>query len=237
MGQKIHPYGFRLGPYKPHYATWFGSKHDYSAQLFEDIYIRQFFETKYKYTGILALHINRQINNHISINIFCTRTNLFLNSRTQNLPLIRIKLQSALKRYQGSFLVNLYFAGQFNKYCQPMNVSLHLNEVRNYERNATFLSNFLIDQLEKRISFRKAMQKTFKRVNRAKVNGVKIQIAGRLNGAEIARTEWLRNGRVPLHTLKANIDYCQRIAHTIYGILGVKIWVFMNKPHVFQLKK
>ena len=237
MGQKIHPYGFRLGKYKPHYATWFGSKYDYSAQFFEDLHIRRFFEIKYKHTGILALHINRQINNHISINIFCTRTNLFLNSRTKNLPLIRVKLQSELRHYQNSFLVNLYFAGQFNKYCQPMNVSLHLTEVKNYERNATFLAIFLIDQLEKRISFRKAMQKTIKRVNRAKVNGVKIQIAGRLNGAEIARIEWLKQGRVPLHTLKANIDYCQHVAHTIYGILGVKIWVFMNKTHTFRLKK
>ena len=237
MGQKIHPYGFRLGKYKPHYATWFGLKNTYSAQLFEDLQIRHFFQTKYKYTGILAVHISRRINNHISINLFCTRTNIFLTSRTKNLLVIRIKLQQYLAKHQSSFLTNLYFAGQFNKYCQPMQVSLHLNEVKKYERNATFLAIFLIDQLEKRISFRKAIQKTFKRLDRVKVNGVKIQISGRLNGAEIARTEWLRHGRVPLHTLKANIDYCHRVAYTIYGILGIKNLGFHEQNSTFCVKK
>nr|YP_009532768.1 ribosomal protein S3 [Pedobesia claviformis]AYC65296.1 ribosomal protein S3 [Pedobesia claviformis] len=229
MGQKIHPYGFRLGPYTKHHQIWFGNKNTYSAQLYEDLYIRKFFKIYCARTGILSLHISRQINNHVSVIIFCSKPNFFITSTTKNLYFLRDQLEENLALYQKSFLVDLYFRGQFNQYNQPMKVSLHLRELKKYERNATFLSNFLVDQLEKRISFRKAIKKTLLRIKKIGVDGIKIQISGRLNGAEIARTEWFREGRVPLHTLKANINYCQQVAQTIYGILGIKIWVFMQK--------
>lgn len=229
MGQKIHPYGFRLGNHKKHHANWFGSKNTYSAQLFEDLFIREYFKKKYKNTGILALHTERQINNHIKIYIFCIKASLLLNTNNENIKAMQKAIRQRLINYQSNFLVNLNFAGQLNPYNQSVHITLKLIELPDYEQNATFIADFLIDQLEKRIAFRRAVKKTFKRTERSKLDGIKIQISGRLNGAEIARTEWVREGRVPLQTLNANIDYCNKTAQTIYGILGIKIWVFVYK--------
>ena len=229
MGQKIHPYGFRLGNHTHHHANWFGSKATYSAQLFEDLFIRNYFLNRYKNLGILELHTERNINNHIKIYIFCIKASLLLNARKETVRMIQTDIRDQLTKYQSDFFTNLNFDGQLNPYNQSVHITLKLIEFENYEKKATFIADFLIDQLEKRIPFRRAMKKTFKRMERAKLDGIKIQIAGRLNGAEIARTEWLREGRVPLQTLNANIDYCNKTAQTIYGVLGIKIWVFTYK--------
>ena len=229
MGQKIHPYGFRLGNHTNHHANWFGSKNTYAAQFFEDLYIRQYFQNQFRYSGILAVHTERQINNHIKIQIFCIKANLLFKNERKDLQVIRKELQCQLANYQTHFHTQLIFANQLNPYNLPVKVSLKLIELPDYERKALFLADFLIDQLEKRVAFRRAIKKTFKRAKQTQLDGIKIQISGRLNGAEMARTKWLREGRVPLQTLSANIDYCCKTAHTIYGILGIKIWIFVYK--------
>ncbi len=229
MGQKIHPYGFRLGNHKQHQANWYGSKNTYSAQLFEDLFIRQYFSTKYKNLGLLGIQTERKINNHIKIFLVCVKSSLLLNPKNETIRDVQRDIRKKLIDYQSSFLTNLNFDGRLNPYEQSVHITLRIIELEDYEQNAVFIADFLIDQLEKRVSFRRAMKKTFQRLERIKLDGIKIQIAGRLNGAEIARTEWLREGRVPLQTLNANIDYCYKTAQTIYGILGIKIWIFKEK--------
>nr|QHD45148.1 30S ribosomal protein S3 [Codium fragile] len=226
MGQKIHPYGFRLGIIHQHHANWFANKTNYSAYFFEDLYIRQFCDQKLKNTGILKVHIARQPFNYVHLSLYCIKTNYFLTPGNHNLKIIQKKLQHKLANYQISSQVLLNFPKKTNRYNQPFRLSLQLIEYPHYEQNAFFLAKFLIDQLEKRIAFRRALKQTLKRLKKKKINGIKIQISGRLNGAEIARTEWIRKGQVPLQSLAANIDYCCRTAKTIYGILGIKIWIF-----------
>nr|YP_009519316.1 ribosomal protein S3 [Codium arabicum]AYC65218.1 ribosomal protein S3 [Codium arabicum] len=228
MGQKIHPYGFRLGIIHKHHANWFATKTNYSAYFFEDLYIRQFFKQQLKNKGILNIHICRQPYNHIHVSLFCIKPNNFLIPGKNHLKTIQLKLQTLLAKYQNSSEVCSQFPNKINKYNQPLRLSIQLIEDFNYEQNAFFLATFLIEQLEKRIAFRRAIKKTFKRVKMHSILGIKIQISGRLNGAEIARTEWVQDGQVPLQSLAANIDYTSQIAKTIYGILGIKIWIFQK---------
>nr|YP_009326920.1 30S ribosomal protein S3 [Codium simulans]ANJ70865.1 30S ribosomal protein S3 [Codium simulans] len=229
MAQKIHPYAFRLGVIHKHHANWFADKKNYSAYFFEDLYIREFVEQQLPNTGILKVHITRQPFNYIHVSLFCIKTNYFLTPGKKNLKTIQTKLKTLVANYQISSKMVLNFPTKINQYNQPLRLSVQLIEHPNYEQNAFFLAKFLIDQLEKRIAFRRAVKKTLKRFKKEAIYGIKIQISGRINGAEIARTEWVRKGQVPLQTLAANIDYTFRTAKTIYGILGIKIWIFQKK--------
>ena len=224
MGQKIHPYGFRLGIHKLHYSNWFALKNSYALHLGEDRQIRQFFQLfqlQYPNAGILDIQINRQLNNHISVSIFCSKSNFFIKNKQTNLKDIQRKLQIQIAQFSQN---HQFMATKTRK--QPLKISIHIIEASSSEKRASFLADFLIDQLEKRVAFRRALKKTLKRAEKSRLNGIKIQISGRLNGAEIARTEWVREGRVPLQTLKADIDYVSKNALTIYGLLGIKIWIF-----------
>lgn len=236
MGQKIHPYGFRLGNFKNHQANWFAKKENYTQQIFEDLFIRDFFFQRFQDAGILKILINRKFNNHIQICIFLTKPGFFISSKTTHLTTIQKLLETHFLQYKSSHFFRLNFLKQLrqtdlkliHEQQKPAKLTIQLMELVNIEQKAAFLADFLIEQLEKRIAFRRAVKKTLKRSERAKIQGIKIQISGRLNGAEIARTEWVREGRVPLQTLRANIDYSSKTAKTIYGILGVKVWVFLD---------
>ena len=238
MGQKIHPYGFRLGNFQKHQANWFAKKENYTQKIFEDLFIRDFFFKKFQDAGILKISINRKFNNHIQICIFLTKPGFFISSKNTQLTTIQKSLEIEFLKYQSSNFFRLNFLKQLNignnnikdinEQQKPAKFTIQLMEFVKIEKKAAFLADFLIEQLEKRIAFRRAVKKTLKRSERAKIQGIKIQISGRLNGAEIARTEWIREGRVPLQTLRANIDYSYKTAKTIYGILGVKIWVFSD---------
>jgi len=223
MGQKIHPYGIRLGIQKSHHSNWFALKDQYSHQFFEDQYIRNFLYQTFSNAGILDIQIERKLNNHIHITINCSKANYFLNKKNTTLKEIQAKLQSHLSHQSDPPKLKIHK--------EPIKISIQVIECIKCEQNAAFLADFLIDQLEKRIAFRRALKKTLKRTEKLNLQGIKIQIAGRLNGAEIARTEWMREGRVPLQTLRAEIDYCHKTAQTIYGLLGIKIWIFLEKKY------
>lgn len=231
MGQKIHPYGFRLGKFQKHQATWVTSQKNYIKHLFEDLFIREFFLKNFQDAGILQISIDRKFNNNIQINIFLIKPGFFIRSKNSQLIDIQKILEQEFYHYQSSNFFRLNFKNNIRTLNspKPIKLNIQLMELMKIEQKASFLANFLIEQLEKRIAFRRAIKKTLKRAERSDYKGVKIQIAGRLNGAEIARTEWVREGRVPLQTLKANIDYSYQTAKTIYGILGVKVWVFFEK--------
>nr|YP_009330323.1 30S ribosomal protein S3 [Lambia antarctica]ANN39057.1 30S ribosomal protein S3 [Lambia antarctica] len=241
MGQKIHPYGFRLGIFQKHQANWFASKSRYTQNIFEDLFIRQFFLERFQDAGILQIQIDRKFNNHIQICIFLTKPGFFISSKDTQLSTVQKLLEKNLITYHSSRFFHLNFLTESSlkntvstkklavtEGQPPIKLTIQLMELVKIEQKAAFLADFLIQQLEKRIAFRRAVKKTLKRAERSKLQGIKIQIAGRLNGAEIARTEWTREGRVPLQTLRANIDYSSKTAKTIYGILGVKIWVFLD---------
>nr|YP_003227050.1 30S ribosomal protein S3 [Bryopsis hypnoides]ACX33763.1 30S ribosomal protein S3 [Bryopsis hypnoides] len=238
MGQKIHPYGFRLGNFQKHQANWFAKKENYTQKIFEDLFIRDFFFQRFRDAGILKISINRKFNNHIQICIFLTKPGFFISSKNAQLTTIQKTLETAFLKYQSSNFFRLNFLKQSSlsknniksilEHQNTPKLTIQLMELVKIEQKAAFLADFLIEQLEKRIAFRRAVKKTLKRSERSKIQGIKIQISGRLNGAEIARTEWIREGRVPLQTLRANIDYTYKTAKTIYGILGVKVWVFLD---------
>lgn len=222
MGQKAHPNGLRLGIIKQHRSCWFESSNFYSQRLFEDHLIRQFLYTSLQPAGVNDLMILRTLGNHIHVSLKLTKPALFMGSGEQQLNSIRKQLIRLLNKNRQR-LNNGNTATSLNT--QPY-ITLYISELTQPESCAAWVAQSIVEQLEKRVAWRRAVQKTSRRVTRAKIPGLKIQISGRLNGAEIARREWIREGRVPLQTLCADIDYCQTTAQTIYGTLGIKVWVF-----------
>nr|YP_009519679.1 ribosomal protein S3 [Udotea flabellum]AYC65658.1 ribosomal protein S3 [Udotea flabellum] len=210
MGQKVHPIGFRLGISKMHLSHWFAQKEDYSKYLFEDNLLRKTLQKRYN--GIEKIEISRKIEDHLEIKIYTEKTDILIGPRGENLTKFQQEIKQILQKHRknSSRKVRLYVLGSSQT-----------------SASASFIADFLIDLLEKRIPYRRALNLLFNRkLKKLQFNGVKIQISGRLNGAEIARREWRREGALPLQTLNANIDYISKQAHTIYGILGIKVWFF-----------
>lgn len=205
MGQKIHPSGFRLGITESHRSSWFSKMQEYPRIIEEDHKIRSYIEKDMEKAGIAKVEINRKVD-QTEINISTARPGIILGKSGTGIEIIRKHITKTLK-------VN-------NK------IRLNLIEVTEPDREARLLSQWIAQQLEKRVAFRRVLRQAIQKAQKANIAGIKIQISGRLNGAEIARKEWAREGRVPLQTLKANIDYTHTQAHTIYGILGIKIWLF-----------
>nr|YP_009032739.1 ribosomal protein S3 [Euglenaformis proxima]AGL12005.1 ribosomal protein S3 [Euglenaformis proxima] len=209
MGQKINPLGFRIGISKTHSSIWYSNSKKYFNFLNEDIKIRKFLTKKLISLGLSMIEIHRK-SNYIFVNIHVLNPASLVNSQENNLYLLR----SALTTLIDNKITN-------------RELVLNIVEVTNPDLNARLLSYYIQEQLEKRVPFRKVIRTTVLKAQKAGTKGIKIQIAGRLNGAEIARTEWFREGQVPLHTLKANVDYCSHTAQTVFGILGIKIWVYV----------
>lgn len=211
MGQKTHPTGFRIGINKPYRSTWFANYGVYSKVLQEDYKIRSFFEkewnTVYSKAGISQLEIKRKVN-QIELLIHAARPKLITTSPEDSLSIdnIILKLKSELKGVK--------------------KVRITVIQIAKSENESSLVARSLADQLEKRVAFRKAMRQTAQRLQKSGVKGFKIQVSGRLNGAEIARAEWVREGRVPLQTIRADISYSTHEALTTYGILGIKVWIF-----------
>ena len=211
MGHKTHPLGFRLGITQQHRSTWYSKLREYSQYIQEDYALRhvifQFFK-KYsiKSTGITDIYINRNNTGHkINLEIQTAKPGIIVGELGKSLEYLDKTLAKALPTKK---------------------TIIHITEITDISKHADLVADMLVLQLENRIPFRRAMKRILEYVQKEKIQGIKIQIAGRLNGAEIARTEWVREGRVPLQTLKANIDYSYKTAQTIYGILGIKIWIF-----------
>jgi small subunit ribosomal protein S3 len=208
MGQKVHPIGFRLGYTKEHLSCWYANEKHYPGLLQEDYKIRQYIEKTLANASISEIRIERKAD-QVELAIHTARPGVVVGKGGKGIEELRTSLQKML----GS----------------QRQVRINVIEVANVDANAALMAEFITSQLEKRVSFRRVVRQALQRAEKAELPGIKIQVSGRLNGAEIARTEWIREGRVPLHTLRANIDYSYRTASTIYGILGVKVWIFKGE--------
>lgn len=208
MGQKIHPNGLRLGIIKEHQSRWYADSNRYPELLQEDRLIRQFVEKNLSNAGISKIRIERKAD-QIDLEIHTARPGVVVGRGGTGIESLRGSLQGIL----GS----------------NRQIRINVIEVSRVDADAGLIAEYIAQQLERRVSFRRVVRQAIQRAQRAEVQGIKVQVSGRLNGAEIARTEWTREGRVPLHTLRADIDYAYRTAKTIYGILGVKVWVFKGE--------
>ena len=210
MGQKTHPLGFRLGITQEHKSKWYANFNQYANVLQEDDKIRTYIDTIAKTNSISNVRINRNsLNDQIQLNIETGKPGILVGDIGSGLENLLTNIKKLL----------------------PSNRQLTINvfEVEKVDLNAALLADLVAEQLEKRIAFRRAIRDTLQRAQKQNVNGIKIQVSGRLNGAEIARSEWIREGRVPLQTLRADIDYATREANTIYGVLGIKVWLFKSE--------
>ncbi len=212
MGQKIHPIGFRLGITKDHKSCWYADSKRYPELLQEDRQIRGYIEKTLNKPGMNAgisdIRIERKAD-QIDLAIHTARPGVVVGRGGSGIEQLRLGLQEEL-------------GGQ-------RQIRINVIEVARVDADATLIAEYITQQLERRVSFRRVVRQAIQRAQRAEVKGIKVQVSGRLNGAEIARTEWIREGRVPLHTLRADIDYSYRTAKTTYGILGVKVWVFKGE--------
>jgi small subunit ribosomal protein S3 len=210
MGQKTHPLGFRLGITQDHKSSWYANFNQYPNVLKEDDTIRTYINTIAKSNSISNVRINRNgLNDQIQLNIETGKPGILVGDRGTGLENLLTNVKKLL----------------------PSNRQLTINvfEVEKVDLDASLLADLVAEQLEKRIAFRRAIREALQRAQKQNVNGIKIQVSGRLNGAEIARSEWIREGRVPLQTLRADIDYSTKEANTIYGVLGIKVWLFKSE--------
>ncbi|MGK7877757.1 MAG: 30S ribosomal protein S3 [Xenococcaceae cyanobacterium] len=208
MGQKIHPIGFRLGITKEHQSRWYADAKRYPELLQEDYQIRQHVEKNLSNAGISDIRIQRKAD-QIDLEIHTARPGVVVGRGGSGIESLRTGLQNTLG--------------------DNRQIRINVIEISRVDADAALIAEYIVQQLERRVSFRRVVRQAIQRAQRAEVKGIKVQVSGRLNGAEIARTEWTREGRVPLHTLRADIDYAYRTAKTIYGILGVKVWVFKGE--------
>ena len=203
MGQKIHPTGFRLPVTKAWASRWFANKRNFSTMLAEDLHVREFLKARLKSAAVSRILIERPAKN-ARITIYSARPGVVIGKKGEDIE----NLKTELARRLG------------------VPVAVNIEEVRKPEIDAQLIADSITQQLEKRIMFRRAMKRAMQNAMRLGAQGIKIMSSGRLNGIEIARCEWYREGRVPLHTLRADIDYGTSEAHTTYGIIGVKVWVY-----------
>ena len=202
MGQKVNPVGFRIGVTRTWDSRWF-SKRDYAKLLHEDLALREHLKKKLFGAGVARIEIERAANK-VKINVHTARPGIVIGKKGAGVEQIKADVQK-LSRNE---------------------VFLNIIEVKKPEANATLISENVASQLEKRVAFRRAMKKCMTAAFKQGIKGIKIRVSGRLGGAEIARTEWYSEDSVPLHTLRANIDYGTAEAHTTYGLIGVKCWVY-----------
>ncbi len=206
MGQKIHPTGFRLAVTRNWTSRWFANSKNYSGMLNEDIKVREYLKKKLAHASVSRVLIERPAKN-ARITVFSARPGVVIGKKGEDIEHLKADLQKIL-------------GGQ---------VHVNIEEIRKPEIDAQLIADSIAQQLEKRIMFRRAMKRAMQNAMRLGAQGIKIMSSGRLNGAEIARCEWYREGRVPLHTLRADIDYGTSEAKTTYGIIGVKVWVFKGE--------
>ena len=210
MGQKTHPLGFRLGITQEHKSIWYANFNEYANLLEEDEQIRSYLNTLTKTASISDVKINRNgLGDQIQLNIETGRPGALVGENG-------LGLESLLKNIKK--LVNT-----------NRQISINVIEIKKVNLNASLIGDLVVKQLEERVAFRRAIREALQAAQEENVKGIKIQVSGRLNGAEMARTEWIREGRVPLQTLRADINYCKKEANTIYGVLGVKVWLFKNE--------
>ena len=210
MGQKTHPLGFRLGITQEHKSKWYANFNQYANVLEEDDKIRTYINTISQANSISNVQINRNgLNDQIQLNIETGKPGILVGDMGAGLENLLNNIKKILP--------------------ESRQLTINVFEVEKVDLNASLLADLVAEQLEKRIAFRRAIREALQRAQKQNVKGIKIQVSGRLNGAEIARSEWIREGRVPLQTLRADIDYATQEANTIYGVLGIKVWLFKSE--------
>ncbi|MGS2724259.1 30S ribosomal protein S3 [Porticoccus sp. GXU_MW_L64] len=206
MGQKVHPVGIRLGVVKKHNSVWYANSRDYANNLNSDLKVREYIEKKLDNASVSKVEIERPAQT-ARITIHTARPGVVIGKKGEDVEKLR------------------------NDVARMMDVPVHINieEIRKPDLDAKLVAQSVAQQLERRVMFRRAMKRAVQNAMRQGAKGIKIQVGGRLGGAEIARSEWYREGRVPLHTLRADIDYATYEASTTYGIIGVKVWIFKGE--------
>lgn len=206
MGQKVHPNGIRLGIVKPWSSTWFANTKDFARNLDSDFQVRQFLKKELAKASISRIAIER-LARSIRVTIYTARPGIVIGKKGEDVE----KLRVAVAKISG------------------VPTQINITEIRKPELDAKLVADNITSQLERRIMFRRAMKRSVQNAMRSGAKGIKVEISGRLGGVEIARTEWHREGRVPLHTLRADIDYSDSRAYTTYGVIGVKVWIFKGE--------
>ena len=206
MGQKVHPTGIRLGIVKEHTSVWYAGRAAYAENLINDLEVRAFLEKKLNSASVSRIVIERPAQT-ARITIHTARPGIVIGKKGEDVDKLRKELT------------------------KKMGVPVHINieEIRKPDMDAKLVAQNVAGQLERRVMFRRAMKRVVQNAMRQGAEGIKVQVSGRVGGAEIARTEWYREGRVPLHTLRADIDYAAYEAATTYGIIGVKVWIFKGE--------
>ncbi|HKK06189.1 MAG: 30S ribosomal protein S3 [Gammaproteobacteria bacterium] len=206
MGQKVHPTGIRLGIVRDWSSKWYADSKDFSDYLYTDLKVREFLKKKLSQASVSHIQIERPARN-ARITIHTARPGMVIGKKGEDIEILRQEVS------------------------KMMGIPVHINieEIRKPELDAQLVAESVAQQLERRIMFRRAMKRAVTNSMRLGAQGVKIHVSGRLNGAEIARSEWYREGRVPLHTLRADIDYGFAEARTTYGVIGVKVWIFKGE--------
>ena len=205
MGQKVHPYGFRLGFNKTWHSRWFAGK-QYADMLHRDLKLRKSLKERLSHAGVSEIDIERTASK-IRINIYTSRPGIIIGRKGAEVDKLRDDLK---KQVDGDVYINI-------------------QEIQRPELDAQLVAENIATQLERRVAFRRAMKKSMESAFRFGAKGMKVRVGGRLNGAEIARSQWYQDGQLPLHTLKADIDYGQAVAKTTYGIIGVKVWLYKGE--------
>lgn len=205
MGQKVHPIGFRIGINKPWLSNWFATK-EYPVNLIEDKKIRSFIKKKLGFAGISRVEIERKAQ-HVNVIIITAKPGIVVGRSGQGIDELRKELTNLVSK----------------------RVQIDVLEVAKVDADAQLVSESIAQQLEKRVVFRRAMKQAMQRSMRSGVLGIKVAVSGRLGGAEIARTEWAKEGRIPLQTLRADVDFGFAEADTVFGIIGVKVWIFKGE--------
>ena len=206
MGQKVHPTGIRLGIVKTHNATWYAERGDYADNLESDIKIRNWLNKELAQASISRIEIERPAK-ALRVTIHTARPGIVIGKKGEDIE----RLRKQVSKMTG------------------LPTQVNIEQVRKPELDGKLVADSVAQQLERRVMFRRAMKRAVQNAMRQGAKGIKIQVSGRLGGAEIARAEWYREGRVPLHTLRANIDYATAEAHTTYGVIGVKVWIFKGE--------
>ena len=217
MGQKINPLGFRLGATNGHHSVWFAQPKNYSEDLQEDQkirdciknYVQKNLKISSNVEGIARIEIQKRID-LIQVIIYMGFPKLLIEERTRKIEELQFNVQKELN-------------------CVNRKLNIAITKIVNPYSHPNILAEFIAGQLKNRVSFRKAMKKAIELTEQAGTKGIQVQIAGRIDGKEIARVEWIREGRVPLQTIRAKIDYCSYAVRTIYGVLGIKIWIFVDE--------
>ena len=206
MGQKVHPIGFRLGVIKKHNALWYAKGKAFKINLIEDLKVRNYIKDRLRFSSISRVDLERSAQT-FTVNIHTSRPGIIIGKKGEEIESLKSAIQKLVTQ----------------------TVQINIKEVRKPDLDATILAEGIAQQLERRVQFRRAMKRAVQSAMRQGAKGIRTEVSGRLGGAEIARSEWYREGQVPLHTLRANIDYGVAEALTTYGLIGVKVHVYTGE--------